>query len=330
MEPLVSVIIPVYQVLPYLQESIDSVLHQTYSNLEILIVDDGSTDGSGAVCDEYAKQDARVRVIHQENRGLSCARNAGLDAASGELIAFLDSDDAYMPEMISRLVDALQQAGADIACCGFTRHCTEGKLHRSKMCSRFQPEEGSLSSAEALHALVDGRLNYSVWNRVYRRSIWQNLRFPAGRNYEDLAVAFELFERAAKTVVLPDLLMMYRIRNGSICRTLSLKNLQDWFEAHNDYLQKVESHPDSFTQAQLQHCRDHHLRVMILVWAQYRKSLPGGKAQKGLEQSIRELREKLPRLTPKTGAAWLLFRCCPGLIQPASAAWGAFRRLLRI
>ena len=106
MEPLVSVIIPVYNVAPYLREALDSVIHQTYHSLQILIIDDGSTDGSASICDEYLS-DPRVIVIHQDNRGLSNARNVGLDLMTGEYTAFLDSDDAYHPTFIENLVDII-------------------------------------------------------------------------------------------------------------------------------------------------------------------------------------------------------------------------------
>lgn len=116
MEPLVSVIIPVYNVRPYLREALDSVINQTYQNLEIIIVDDGSRDGSETICDEY-KADSRVKVIHQRNRGLSSARNTGMDNVTGEIIAFLDPDDVIHPDMINTLVTIMQEQEADIVCC---------------------------------------------------------------------------------------------------------------------------------------------------------------------------------------------------------------------
>ena len=118
--PLVSVIIPVYNVVPYLQQSIESVIKQTYTNLDIIIVDDGSTDGSGRTCDNYQKLDSRIIVIHQENRGLSGARNTGLDIAQGEYIAFLDPDDMMLPNMIEETVHNISRFDAGIAVCGYS------------------------------------------------------------------------------------------------------------------------------------------------------------------------------------------------------------------
>ena len=127
MEPLVSVIIPVYNVRPYLREALESVLGQTYRNLEILIINDGSNDGSEAVCDEYEKKDPRITVVHQENKGLSTARNVGLNRRTGDYVAFLDPDDAFHPDMIWILMGALRRNGAKIAVCGIISSRTEGK-----------------------------------------------------------------------------------------------------------------------------------------------------------------------------------------------------------
>lgn len=135
-EPLISIIVPVYNVLPYLWEALDSAVHQTWKNLEILIIDDGSTDGSGEVCDEYLS-DPRVKVIHQENKGLSGARNTGLDLMTGEYVAFLDPDDAYYPEMIERLFRALAASCADLAVCGYDVFVTEGSLKEARRIARY-------------------------------------------------------------------------------------------------------------------------------------------------------------------------------------------------
>ena len=138
MEGLVSVIIPVYNVRPYLNEALDSVLDQSYENLEIIIIDDGSTDGSSELCDEYGKKDARICVIHQDNRGLSAARNAGLDHMTGDLVAFLDSDDAYDPEYILTMLSAMYPQNAafsepvDVVVCKYTVHYSTGEMKQRK------------------------------------------------------------------------------------------------------------------------------------------------------------------------------------------------------
>lgn len=230
MGPLVSVIVPVYNVLPFLREALDSVISQTYKNLEIIVVDDGSTDGSGEVCDEYLS-DPRVIVIHQENRSLGGARNAGLDRATGEFVAFLDSDDAFTPSMIEKMLVGITRNNADICMCGF-RYCrTAGRMDISLNGETkvFSPgPEQILSSAEALNRLVRARTGWPVaWNKLYRQSIWNGIRFPEGCLYEDIQTMCPVFEKCSRIFLTPDILMDYRVRKNSITQSFSLRHLRD-------------------------------------------------------------------------------------------------------
>ena len=125
---LVSIIIPIYNVAAYIEESLESVINQTYCNLEILLVDDGSTDGSGKMCDEYEKRDSRIRVVHQDNRGLSAARNTGLNMMSGDAVAFLDSDDALMPDYIEKMFATMAKENADLVLCKYLTYRTTGRM----------------------------------------------------------------------------------------------------------------------------------------------------------------------------------------------------------
>ena len=140
--PLVSVIIPVYNVAPYLEEALESVINQSYNNLEILVIDDGSTDGSEIICEEYAARDKRIRVIHQVNGGLSDARNTGLDLAAGEYIAFLDPDDAYRPDMIAVMLGALLRNQADISICSYSTYRNVLPNTRVRSVKIVQPNKG--------------------------------------------------------------------------------------------------------------------------------------------------------------------------------------------
>ena len=157
-EPLVSVIVPVYNVCAYLEESLDSVLRQSHERLEILIVDDGSTDGSGEICERYAEKDPRIRVFRQNNRGLSAARNVGLDNASGEYIAFLDSDDAFHERMIQTLLDVLRLQKADIAVCGVSVHRTEGRMKPDEQ-GAARSRSRLADRDEALRICLDGGID---------------------------------------------------------------------------------------------------------------------------------------------------------------------------
>lgn len=204
---LVSVIVPVYNVAPYLEECLDSVVGQTYRNLEIIVVDDGSTDGSGAVCDEYAKKDGRIQVIHQPNRGLSAARNVGLDVAKGDHISFVDSDDAVSPVFI----EALLSAGADVAQCASCRNA-EG-LNRENRRPAFE----YLTNVEASERLQFDSTGDAivVWNKLYRRGLFDTIRFPEGKQHEDEFVTYRVLWDAGQVAVTGELLYYYRQRSGS-------------------------------------------------------------------------------------------------------------------
>ena len=261
LSPLISVIIPVFNVAPYLREALDSVIQQTYPQLEIIIVDDGSTDGSGEICDEYCS-DARVQVIHQENRGLSGARNAGLDRAAGEYIAFLDSDDAWHPNFIRKLLGAMENV--DIAICQY-------EVHRQKLETRgyIQPaaKKGFYSRKEALCALVGGTINVSVWNKLYRKELWKETRFPEGHNYEDTVTTYRIFDLCGLIFFLDEPLYLHRKRPGSITQTGSRKNIEDWNLACQHLEAFVETHtPELFSERHLKIAHQSWLNRMIIFY----------------------------------------------------------------
>lgn len=204
---LVSIIVPVYNVAPYLGECLDSIVGQTYGNLEIIVVDDGSTDGSGSLCDEYAKRDGRIRVIHQPNRGLSAARNAGLDTAKGDYISFVDSDDAVSPVFI----EALLSAGADVAQCASCRSLVEFRrvgLH---------PVFDGLSNLEASERMQFDSTGDAtvVWNKLYCRRLFEGIRFPEGKQHEDEFVTYKVLWNAHWVAVTGVPLYYYRQRTTS-------------------------------------------------------------------------------------------------------------------
>ena len=211
MEPLVSVIVPVYNVLPYLREALDSVINQTYRKLEILIIDDGSTDGSDKICDEYAEKDQRICVIHQENKGLSSARNAGLNRS-----------------FIEKLKSALDREQADLALCKYTDHYTTKKMNRGRY-NVLKPriQAGIYNRIDMFLALSDGMVNVSVWNKLYRRELWKEVRFQDGHVYEDREATFRIINECEKTAVIDAPLYYHRIRPESITATPSWDFLSD-------------------------------------------------------------------------------------------------------
>lgn len=241
---LVSIIIPVFNVRPYLVEALDSVLAQTYTNLEIIIIDDGSTDGSGEICDEYAEKDARVQVIHQENKGLSNARNVGLDRMTGETVVFLDPDDAYHPDYVNVMTDAMLRENVDLVICRYSVHHTGQKMK----CGRNPRTEPSIKAGiydrvSTLQSLAEGTINASVWNKLYTKELWDTVRFLDGHVYEDGEASFKITNLCHSVCVLDSPLYLRRIRKGSITATPSLKNLSDYLLT----LERIDSFMDAYT-----------------------------------------------------------------------------------
>ena len=208
-DPLVTLVIAVYNIEKYLPDCFNSVSAQTFSNLEIIIIDDGSTDRSGKLCDEYQKRDHRVKVIHQKNAGLSVARNTGLKHASGEFIAFVDGDDYLAPTFISELLGALS-SDVDLAVCGYKE--TSG--------AEVLPPVGRFSGILATKRLLVAQENYDIvaWNKLYRTDLFRakKIQYPAGEIHEDTLTTYKLYAEAHQVTCLARPLYFYRHRRGSI------------------------------------------------------------------------------------------------------------------
>lgn len=218
-EPKISIIIPVYGVEKYIRKCLDSVVAQSYRNLEIIVVDDGSPDDCGAICDEYAARDERICVIHKQNGGVSSARNAGLAVAGGEWIGWVDSDDWIEPDMYEYLLSNVLEYGADICVCG------RQEVYPNRIVNRGWEQRRILDTEEALALLLanDIMQNY-LWDKLWRRQLFDGISFPEGRTYEDIAVMHQLFERAACVLCLPESKYNYFQRSGSIVDDISLGN----------------------------------------------------------------------------------------------------------
>lgn len=220
MEPLISVIVPVYKVEKYLKDCVDSILLQSYKNLEIILIDDGSPDNCGKICDEYKERDSRIIVIHKENGGLSDARNAGLDICKGEYIAFVDSDDIVSPIFISTLFAVSEQMGSDIVTTTYN-HPRFVDAEKTQICF---PESVDITSAEIVdnHRALELVLYQTIPNgvpfRLYKRYVFDDLRFPKGWLFEDVATLHNAFIKANKITVIDAPLYAYRVRSDSIVR----------------------------------------------------------------------------------------------------------------
>lgn len=198
MDKLLSIIVPAYNVEKYLPRCLDSILAQTYKNIEVILIDDGSPDNSGAICDEYASGDNRIRVFHIENNGVSSARNLGLKEARGDYIGFVDSDDYIAPEMYEVLVKNLEEYNADISICGFSQEDINGQFHRY-----FKKDVTiNLSTDEQIECLLENRYyRCSIWDRIFKKEVLNNVSFHKDiKIYEDMLFDYEAIKNSKKAV----------------------------------------------------------------------------------------------------------------------------------
>ena len=230
---MITIIVPIYNVEQYLQNCVDSIINQTYTNLEILLIDDGSQDRCGEICDEYAKKDGRVRVFHTENRGLSASRNLGLREAKGEFIGFVDSDDWIEPEMYDVLLRKMKETDADICVCGYW---SEGVSSTKQ----FHYTDALYNEKEAMTALIHGKIGNYTWNKLYRKDAFQGISFPVGRYYEDVDILCEVLSNSGSIKVLDTAKYHYRQRAFSITNSHSGKNLFDYADAYLTRLKYLE------------------------------------------------------------------------------------------
>lgn len=241
LNPLISVIVPVYKVEKYLSDCMESLLKQTYKNLEILLVDDGSPDNCPTLCDEYAKQDNRVVVIHKPNGGLASARNAGLDAATGDYIAFLDSDDWIEPQTYDEMISFALRSDLDIVCCEISRVQCGKEIERY----RFYETGTELSGKEVTRKILLDNIGSQVVKGLYRSRCWDGVRFPVGRLYEDIPVVFLAYAAAEKIGFIAEPFYLYRENETGI--SLSPNPIKPYhqylgFLAHYEYAK--EKYPE--------------------------------------------------------------------------------------
>ena len=210
---LISVIVPIYNVEKYLRECLDSILSQTCGDLDIILIDDGSADGCGEICDRYAGEDARIRVFHTENRGLSCARNLGIEKAlerGSEFVAFIDSDDWMEANMVEVMVNTMEETDADIVISRYVEEYTNKKRERADRLA-----SGAYEGKDPVRLCLEDRINSCVWNKLCRREVIVK-EFPINRKYEDHATVYAWFAAARRAVFINDVLYHYRQRASGI------------------------------------------------------------------------------------------------------------------
>ena len=242
---LITIIVPIYNVEPYLCKSIDSILVQTHKHLDVILVNDGSTDNCGSICDEYARKDARIKVIHQKNKGVSAARNIGLSKAQGAYIGFIDPDDWISPDMYQCLYTELSKCEADMAVCE-AYIVTDKNIYSPRLQSTGSVEE--FTSKEAI-SLANKRIQIGdgPCNKLYRRHIFNQIKFPEHRFYEDTYIMVDIVSKCRKIVHLGSPHYYYYQRQDSTCHTYNTKNLENQIEAYFAKSEKIKQYYPELT-----------------------------------------------------------------------------------
>lgn len=222
MKDLISIIVPVYNVEQYVGKCLDSLINQIYKNIEVIVIDDGSTDKSGEICDQYALKDSRIKIIHKQNGGLSSARNVGIINSKGEYLSFVDSDDYVDVDFISNLYNSCLDNDCQLSICRY--HIVNSTS--SNRC--ILPEENrKYSKKEAMQLLLDGKIESFAWNKLYKSEIFDNIIFPQGKSFEDIYIMHCIFEKCDNIYISSNTAYYYIWRNDSIMHKYSITNTHD-------------------------------------------------------------------------------------------------------
>lgn len=277
MQPRISIIVPIYKVEPYLRRCVDSILHQTYQNLEVILVDDGSPDNCGAICDEYAAKDPRVRVIHKENGGLSDARNAGMAIMTGAYISFVDSDDALPADALEYMLRLAVKEQADLV--------IGENIRFEEELPDVKDEVATVSVRNREETMEDFfRNGCAAWGRLYRREIHEGILFPVGEINEDEAIVLKILDNCEKVVNTSAVVYEYRCRPESITTASFSEKKLDWAKHCRDNLAFVrERYPE------LEQLAVARYRASIL-WALTEIAISDGSFEKSVNELMEELR----------------------------------------
>jgi len=272
----ISIIVPVYNVEKYLKECIESILSQTYKNIEIILIDDGSTDNSGKICDEYLKKDSRVKVIHKENGGLSDARNTGIEIASGKYIGFVDSDDYIAKDMYDFLYQNIKRKNAEISGCNrFLVYENKIEIYGKKECYEV------MDSQRAIQMLCTiGYIGASAYTKLYEAKLFKDIRYPKGKINEDMYTTYKLFDKANRIVYDATPKYYYRQRSGSITNSKNINS--DCIQAAENLIQFVEQKYPNILNSAIKN----YIYTIIGVYDNILKS-----KKRGLD--VRELKKKI-------------------------------------
>lgn len=243
---LISVIVPIYKVEPYLRRCVDSILAQTYHDIEVILVDDGSPDNCPEMCDEYAAQDERIKVIHKANGGLSSARNVGLDAASGDWVSFIDSDDWIEPDMYEILLQNAENANAEISVGGVNDELVDhDRVIVTKTTYHGALKQETLSPTEAMARYFT--TSWAAWDKIYRKELFQTIRFPVGEINEDEAIVLKLLDTCTAVSYTNQVFYHYIHRAQSITTSAFSEKKLAWYRHCQDNLRWVQQHHPELT-----------------------------------------------------------------------------------
>ena len=291
---LISVIISVYNSENFIEQCVRSVMKQTYKDLEIIAVDDGSPDSSGIICDKLAKEDNRIVVIHQPNGGASAAQNAGIERAKGDYLVFLDGDDYISPLLIERLYVTLQENNADMVIC-------DQILFEGDFVNEEKPQVGAritrYNIKEAIIELIkDETIHNYAFGRLFKHKLFDDIRFPIGIKYDDVYIMHRVFAKCSSIIYLPETLYFYRQHEGSILHNRTLDLSLDQYEAYQEQRKKIcAKWPD--LEAMIDE-RDYPYLISTILY--YYKDYAGdGKYKEKIELIKAELKECRKRIKMK-------------------------------
>lgn len=288
---MISVVVPIFNVEKYLTECIESILNQTYKDFELILVNDGSTDNSLKICNEYLKKDERIRVINKENGGLSSARNSGIEVAKGEYIAFIDSDDLINENMFEKMMKIAIEKNADIVQCNYQEFYDESEINSNIDISN---EIEELNNIEALHKFYEnGKSACAVvaWNKIYKTKLFNDVRYPFGRVHEDVFTTHKLLYKANKIICIKDKFYYYRQRANSITTNKYNKkrlDILDAIEERANFLKNIVGNEELYNLE----IRNYSYNIM-LSYSKYKESNPNDEA------TLKEIKERAKRMFKK-------------------------------
>lgn len=307
-----SVIVPVYNVSSYLPRCIDSLINQTYNRIEIILVDDGSTDNSGKICDAFATEDTRIRVFHKANGGLSEARNFGLSKSKGQYIAFIDSDDYLHSHTFEWMMIILQKEGAEVAACQFKYIQAHQNAQDELQCSGDTTILTGREAVAGLYGPQSRTIQFTACNKIYKKSLFidHSIEFPVGKIHEDMYTTYKVLFHANKVVILPEQLYYYRQHISSITGVAFSKKNFTLFDATASAITFFQQHQEEHL---VRLAIENHLRTLTKIYVKLFNSKDTKKLAKEILKIFESSVTEIPRnqINFKSNVRIILFKYFP-------------------